>query len=121
MTRFGSLLRDHRRRVGLTLRAFAADTNLDPAYVSRIERGVISPPKDDLKVALLAEAVGLNEGSAEWQEFKDAAALDAGRLPSDLASDEALLNKLPILFRTARGERPTRQELTDLYEFLKDK
>ena len=121
MTRFGELLREHRRRSGLTLRAFSAEAGLDPAYVSRIERGVIAPPKDEEKVGLLAATVGLREETTEWQEFKDAAALDSGRLPADLASDEKLLNKLPLLFRTARGERLTREELASLYEFLKDK
>ena len=105
----------------MTLRAFSADLGFDPAYISRLERGVTPPPRDDAKVEALAQAVGLSRESREWQEFKDAAALDAGRLPSDLASDEALLKKLPAVFRTARGERLSEDELRELAEFLRDK
>lgn len=121
MPRFGELLRDHRRRVGITLRAFAADAGLDPAYISRIERGIIPPPKDESKVIALAETLGLTEGSEEWTAFTDAAALDAGRLPPDLAGDPALLDKMPLLFRTVRGQKVDRDDLARLFDFLKDK
>lgn len=121
MPRFGDLVREHRRQVGMTLRAFAADAGLDPAYVSRIERGVIPPPQDEAKVALIARTLGLSEGSQQWTEFADAAALDAGRLPPDVANDAALLDKMPLLFRTARGQKLDRDELARLFDFLKDK
>ena len=82
---------------------------------------MISPPKNESKVVLLAETLGLTKGSKEWTEFTDAAALDAGRLPHDLANDAALLDKMPLLFRTARGQKLDREELTRLFEFLKGK
>lgn len=119
--RFGELLREHRRRIGVTLRAFAADAGLDPAYISRIERGVIPPPKDASKAAALAATLGLTDGSAEWTALMDAAALDAGRLPEDMANNADLLDKMPLLFRTARGQTLDREELARLFDFLKDK
>src|SRR5690606_16842046 len=100
---FGQLVRSQREKLGLGLREFCVKAGLDPAYLSRIERGLLSPPQDPDRLRELAEALGLLEGSKEGQFFKDAASLQAGRLPPDIRNDEAVLNKLPVLFRTIRG------------------
>ncbi|WP_145194200.1 helix-turn-helix domain-containing protein [Planctomycetes bacterium Poly30] len=118
---FGQLLRENRKSLGLTLRAFAESCQLDPGYLSRLERGVIPPPTQADRLDQLATAVGLPQGSAERTAFCDAAAIGSGRLPQDLVSDEQLMSKLPVLFRTARGETPSREELEALAEFLRDK
>jgi len=41
-------------------------------------------------------------------------------IPVELMDDAAIIDKLPIFFRTLRGEKPTRKELEDLIEKIKE-
>lgn len=116
MPRFGDLHKAHRRRLGVTLRQFSRESGMDAGYISRLERGVTPPPRDATR---LAADLSLVEGSRQWTEFIDAAAIDAGRLPPDLVEDEEVLDKMPLLFRTARGERLRDNDLKRLLEFVK--
>ena len=106
---FGSLLKKLRAKGGLTLREFCQRHKLDPGNYSRLERGIFAPPQREDLLEKYAIALGLKRGSDEWLEFFDLAAASRGELPKDLASDEELLGKLPVLFRTLRGS-PVRTE-----------
>lgn len=120
-TTFGALVRAHRARLGLGLREFCTGAGMDPAYLSRIERGVLPPPKDLERLAELAGHLGIAEQSPEWRTFADQAAIDAGNLPADILNDEKMLRKVPVLFRTIRGQKLTEAKLRELIEFLRDK
>ena len=67
---FGDSARKLRVERGETLRQFRAKAGLDPAYVSRVERGLLAPPQDQEKLEHYATALGLNRvaipGHGAW-------------------------------------------------------
>ena len=109
---FGAFAKELRIRQGLTLREFCNRNKLDPGNYSRIERGVFQPPHDTQKLEQYAQALDLKPGEDDWIEFFDAAAASRGEFPRDLLSDEEVVAKLPVLFRTMR-ERPISPESLD--------
>ena len=100
---FGAYLKKLRISGGLTLRAFCTKNGFDPGNYSRLERGLLPPPRSEEKLKEYARALRLKRGTDEWLEFFDQAAAVRGQLPKDLLSDEEVVAKLPLLFRTLRG------------------
>ena len=54
--RFCCFLRKTREKTKISLRRFALETNLDPAYLSRLERGVFLAPREEI-VKQIAKAL----------------------------------------------------------------
>lgn len=52
MASFGELLRDKRRKAGITQRDLAAQARLDFSYISKLENDRIPPPAADTIVAI---------------------------------------------------------------------
>lgn len=100
-SRFGDLIRQRRTDLRITLRQFAADHEFEPGYLSRLERGIAPPPQSGRVLGRLADALGFEAGGEDRQEFFDLAAIQARRLPPDLA--QSVVNKLPLFFRTLRN------------------
>jgi transcriptional regulator with XRE-family HTH domain len=100
---FGELVKDMRIEQGKTLRQFCVEHEIDPSNWSKIERGVNPPPKDEKTLARWAKALGLKPETSEWQDFMDQADIGRGQIPRQIMSDERLLDKLPVFFRTVRG------------------
>ena len=98
---FGELLKDARIRQRLTLRQCSADLGVDASNWSKIERGVNPAPKDIGVLEHWARFFKLDH--EQRQAFFDAAALSRSELPSDIATDERLLQALPAFFRAVRG------------------
>jgi transcriptional regulator with XRE-family HTH domain len=115
-TTFGAYAKALRQARGLTLRAFCEQHGFDPGNLSRLERGLALPPQDEQKLAEYARALGLAAQSPEWQEFFDRAAAVRGQLPKDLLQDEEVVEKLPLLFRTLRGDPVPSEKLDDLID-----
>lgn len=84
--------------------------------MSKLERGLLPPSTSREKLDQYACALGLEAGTNEWYEFFDLAAVAAGQVPADLLSDEELVAKLPLIFRTLRGDRASDEQLDDLIE-----
>ena len=78
MTSFGSLLRAHRQRAGLSLLALGRRVKLDFSYLSRLERGQREPPRRGIILAL-AKALGLTG------EETDVLLVAGGQLPQALS------------------------------------
>ena len=116
---FGSLFKKRRMALDLTLREFCLQNGLDAGNLSRLERGLMPPPQGD-KLAGYAKMLGIEEGSDDWYEFFDLAAAERGRIPEDLQTEE-VLDKLPILFRTLRGQKVPDDKLDELIEMMKRK
>jgi transcriptional regulator with XRE-family HTH domain len=116
---FGPHARKIRVERGETLRQFCAGAGMDPAYVSRIERGLLAPPQDPAKLDLYAEALGLVRGTDAWQTFMDLAATASGRLPQDALENKQLMACLPAFLRTMRGQRMEDAELEHLVEMIR--
>ncbi len=114
MKRFGELVKKHRLAAGKTLRVFCLTHHFDPGNLSRIERGIASPPQGHELLERYAAALGLPRGSDDWLELFDAAAAERGQIPADLMSDEEVVEKLPVLFRTLRARQISAQKLDEL-------
>lgn len=116
---FGELFKKRRIALGKTLRQFCAENDLDPGNISKIERGKLPAPANEGKLKEYAKFLNIKIGSKEWQEFKDAAALSAGKIPSDLKDNE-LLERLPVFFRAVRDKEFTKEELQGLIDKIKE-
>ena len=116
---FGELFYELRMGSRQTLREFCLKHGFDPGNTSKLERGRLSPPKSEEKLADYARALGLQEGSPQWQEFIDLGLACAGQIPKDVLSDEELVPKLPVLLRTVSGKKLTRKQLDELIEVIR--
>lgn len=115
---FGEFIRQKRVSIGFTLRSFCERFGLDPAYISRLETGNLNPPKDKNKLIALAQALNIQEKSPEWVEFFDQAYLAKGEIPQDILTDQRSSKYLPLLFRTARGKKLSKQKLQELIKLI---
>ena len=116
--KFHELFKKKRMEVG-TVREFAKKTGLDLAYVSRLENGVILPPKDSRKLAKLALALGIKKKTDEWQEFMDLAAVAKNELPEDLQDNERVKSILPAFYRTLRNRELDEEDIKELLDLVK--
>ena len=117
---FGEFFKKKRIEIGKTLRQFCMENKLDPGNISKLERGLLPPPTSKEKLEYYAKCLGIKKGSDDWYEFFDLACASAGRIPEEIMSDENLLSKLPIVFRTLRGQKLTRKQLNELAKRLKE-
>lgn len=108
-----------RERTDLSLREFAATHGLDAGNLSKLERGKLSPPRAREKLEEYAVALRLEAGSPEWYEFFDRAAASRGEFPADILEDADVVDHLPVLFRTLRGDRVPAEDLEKLLEIIK--
>lgn len=116
---FGEFFRESRLGQGYTLRSFCAAFREDPAYISRLETGILEPPKDKEVLNRLASALQLEEGSDEWKTFYQLAAIGAKRLPEDISENEELMKHLPVFFRTIAGEKFPDEKLPELIDYIR--
>ena len=115
---FGARFKELRIRLGKTLRLFCAENDLDPGNMSKLERGILPPPQSQDILTRYASALKLKKGSADWYEFFDLAAAEAGMIPKDL-QDQEVLHRLPVLFRTIRSTKLSNKQLDELIERLR--
>jgi transcriptional regulator with XRE-family HTH domain len=108
---FGEFFKKKRLELRKTLRQFSLENGLDPGNISKIERGILPPPQSREKLSHYAKCLGIVEGSDEWLEFFDIARTDAGRIPEDLLEDRDIVAKLPLVFRTIKGQKLTGEQL----------
>lgn len=107
--RFGARVRELRAASGATLRGFALRADIDPSYLSKIERGEFAPPSEE-KIVALALALGENP---------DALLAHAGRLPSDLPPIIfAQPERFSALLRTMSDFTPS--ELDEVHRFCRE-
>jgi len=117
---FGGFLEILRQRNHLTLREFCKRAGCDPANISRVERGLMPPPKGREILERYATALGLEKDSDDWLTFLDLAAADQGMMPADIMENEALVRALPVFFRTLRGQKPTPEEMRKIADKIRN-
>jgi len=115
---FGTFFKERRIKLGLTLRQFCEEHSIDPGNLSKMERGMLTPPKDEI-LKKYAHYLKLKEGTDEWYEFCDLAAAESGRLPKELMEKE-IVARMPFLFRTIRGKKITKEKLEKLIKLIKE-
>jgi len=116
---FGTFIKELRAKQRLGLREFCLKTGYDPSNWSKIEREVLSPPSDEAMLRKWAKALNLKEGSDDWHNFFNYAAVDSGRIPDYILKDEKLVSQLPVFFRTISGQKPSREDLEKLVEIIR--
>ena len=117
-TQFGAYFKEMRQKSGLTLRQFCQQHGLDPGNISRIERGIATPSSHKL-LERYAALLGIIQDSDEWYEFFDRAAACSGKIPPDVMSNKQVVEKLPLVFRTLRGQKVDSNNLDELVELIR--
>jgi transcriptional regulator with XRE-family HTH domain len=118
MIMFGAFIKELRIRQRIGLREFCLDHGHDPSNWSKIEREILTPPRDEKTLHSWAGQLGLKPDSEDWRKFFDYAAVDAGRIPDYVLKDEQLLAQLPVFFRTLSGQKPAREDLEKLLDII---
>ena len=116
---FGTFFKKKRMGTGLTLREFCRKNNLDPGNISKLERGIMTPPQNRNIQEQYAKTLGIEKGSDDWFTFFDLAVACAGRLPQDIVHDNELLKAMPLIFRTARTAKMDEKELRKFMDAIK--
>ena len=116
---FAEMFKAVRKGRRITLRDFCERAGADPGNISRMERGLMSPPQNRSILERYAGALGIAEGENEWYQFFDLAAASQGVVPKDIMDDAELVKQLPAFFRTLRGQKPTESELRKVAEKIR--
>jgi transcriptional regulator with XRE-family HTH domain len=115
---FGEFFRQRRIELGFTLRSFCKTYQLDPGNVSRLERNILPPTINEEKLASYAMALKIPRDSQDWITFFDLAHTAKGRIPKDILNKEEAYKYLPLLFRTARGQKLSKKKLQELVKLI---
>lgn len=115
MKTFGEFIRTKRLEKDFTLRGFSSMAGVDPANWNKIERDIALPPRK--KEVLERIVKGLNLTKEEKEEMYDLAFIAFA--PDEVRPDEDILKRLPLIFRTLRRQKPTKEECLKLFEKLK--
>ncbi len=117
--KFGKFFKELRIDLNKTLRQFCFENELDPGNISKLERGLLPPPQSREKLEEYAKLLKIKKGSDEWYTFFDLAAAETGRIPDDLMEEKEIEDKLPIFFRTLRGQKVPNEKLEELIKKLR--
>ena len=93
MGKFGQMVRERRKEMGMTLREVGDRSGMDWSNWAKIERGEWLPLEGPV-LARITGALELN-GSPKWS---DTLVLERGRLPKDIADDPEVLAWLAVIF-----------------------
>lgn len=117
MLKFGEFVKQLRLERRITLRSFCSLTGYDPSNWSKIERNLQPAPRSKEMLERIANVLHIGKDSDEWFTLIDLAVIES--IPPSLI-EESIVDKLPIFFRTVRGETPTREELEKLIKLIKE-
>ena len=115
---FGEFFKQKRIDGGMTLREFCKKFGCDPGNMSKMERGLLSPPTEK-KLEEYASFLGIPRGSNDWYEFFDRAAACKGEIPEEIMQDEEIFKSLPLIFRTFRNKKVSKKTIEELIDKLK--
>lgn len=118
-TAFGVYFRELRARLNLPLRQFCIANGYDAGNISKLERGVSPAPSSDEKLRGYARALKLKRETDEWHRFFDLAAVSRREIPEDIMRDEELVKRLPLVFRTLRGQKVGDAQLDALIDKIR--
>ena len=118
MLTFGELIKKSRLQNRITLREFCRLSGIDPSNWSKIERGMLPPPKSKMMLEEIAKILKVKKNSDDWYTLMDLAAIT--HIPRELLSNQSIVEKLPVFFRTLRGQKPTEEELENLIKVIRE-
>lgn len=116
---FGNFVRMRREEKRVGLRQFCTELNCDPSRWSKVERAVLQPPSDDQTLKRIAKLLSIKQDTPEWTKLQDLAILGRGEIPKDIMANEELVACLPMVFRTLRREKPSKDQLLSLADLIR--
>ena len=117
---FPDFIKQRRKELGYTLRAFCKNKGYDPSYISRLENGLLNPPLETSKREGLALALEFEEGTPEWVTFFDLVNASNYQLPEDIKENfPQIVSFLPAFYRTIRKKEMSSADIQDLVNLLK--
>jgi len=120
LQKFGKTMYELRIKKGITLREMCRKVNYDPSNLSKIERGKIAPPADKKILEAWGRALGLKRGGKEMDDFIFQANVAQGIIPLDILSEKELVASLPAFFRTLKNKKPTKDEIDNMINLIKN-
>ena len=117
---FGEFVHERRKALRLTLRQFCIEVGINAGNFSKIERGILSPPKDRETLEKWAATLQIKKDSPEWKELIDLAAISKGRLPDYVMDDKELAQALPWICRTIWGDKITDEQFEKLKNLVRE-
>ena len=115
---FGRYVKELREKRGLSLREFCRLAGLDPSNWSKVERGLLSPPRSQKALNDIAGVLLVAKGTEEWHMLFDRAAI--GHIPGELVGGNKVMERLPIFFRSARGAKVDAEMIKELKELFRE-
>ena len=118
---FGEYLKKLRLEKGIGLRKFAKLTGILPSNLCHLESKRHNPPTAKDWLIKAAKVLGLEEGSEEWDRFFDLAA-KPGEIPVDVKEyfrERDIVEELPVMARTIKNKKLSREEIEKLIEDIK--
>ena len=115
---FGEYMRQRREQLGKTMRAFAAEVEISPAYLCDIENGNRKPPERFLDK--FAKALGITH-SDELNQFYDLAGVSKNGQHTDINSYIDALPSARMALRTAKDNNFTDEDWLELIKIIKQK
>ncbi len=105
---FGSYVKELREKCGLSLRRFSRLAGWDASNWSKLERGILPPPKTRAQINDIASVLALPRDSEAYHTLVDLAAIS--HLPEDLLPNKSIANDLHVFLRAAREQSPRRMD-----------
>jgi transcriptional regulator with XRE-family HTH domain len=116
---FGKFLKSVRLANGITAREASQAAGFLSSNFSKLEHGVLHPPKDPAKQKQLAQSVGIKPETPEETEFFDLAGKANRSTPVDLADIISAEDALPLLLRTIGNKRLTKADIQKLVAIVR--
>jgi len=117
---FGQYVKELREKRGLSLREFCRLANLDPSNWSKVERGMLAPPRNRKCLNDIASVLLVDKDSEEWHMLFDTAAI--GHIPDELVCNRSLIvESMPIFLRSAREGKINASIINELRGLFEEK
>ena len=116
---YGQMLREIRTQKEITLRELALRSDIDVAYLSRVERESVLPPQKEELINAINEALEIDTKSAK--ALKDQASLDNQMLPNDIAEKLKAMEGVPMLLRTVANKKLDGNQIKKLTDFINER
>lgn len=113
---YGEYLKSLRIEKGISLREMAKKTEIDVAYLSRVERSVCNPPMKEEITDKISEVLKLT--NEKITKLKDAASVENGKFPKDVKENLSEYKAIPILLRTIGNKKLTEDQIVNLTKFI---
>ena len=115
---FGEYIKQRREQLGKTMRAFAAEVEISPAYLCDIENGNRKPPERFLESFTKALEI---TNADELNQFYDLAGVSKNGQHTDINSYIDALPSARMALRTAKDNNFTDEDWLELIKIIKQK